>query len=139
MRGPFPRHYSNGTRRAASVSPANRSAAKAEGTIASAPSPAASKMAERALPKCQRLAVRIEKARPPLPCRDRADLGDRNAGCRSLLAQWLDLAGRHACHDFIVVTAGKARFDQPGLPGARDARAAGERSARGCDFGANAG
>ena len=85
-------------------------------------------MAERGLPKCERLTVGIEKARRSLPRRDRADLGDRDAGCRSLPAQCLHLAGRHACHDFIVVTAGKDRFDQRGLLGERGARAVGERN-----------
>ena len=96
-------------------------------------------MAERGLPKYERLTVGIEKARRPLPRRDRADLGDRDAGGRSLPAQYLDLAGRHTCHDFIVVTAGEDRFDQRGLLGERGARAAGERNARHRDFSGDTG
>src|SRR5262249_5999368 len=131
-----------------SVSPATRSAAKAEGTIGSTASPGWSEMAERGLPKCEWLTVGIEKARVPLPCGHDADLGDRDAGCRSLLAQWLDLAGRHACHDlaggnvshdFVVVTAGEDRFDQRGLLGERDSHAVRERNARDRDFGGNTG
>src|SRR5215467_8012284 len=62
--------------------------------IASADSSGCSEMAERGLPKCERLTGGIEKARRPLPRRDRADLGDCDAGCGSLPAQCLDLAGR---------------------------------------------
>ncbi len=79
-----------------------------------------------------------EKTGLALPRHDAADLGDRDARRRCLLAQRLDLARRHACQDFVVVAAGEDGLDQRGLLGERRARRVGERHARDLDLGIDA-
>src|SRR6185295_1712262 len=64
-----------------------------------------SEMAERRMCQRKRLSTRIDKTRLPLPRRDGANVGDRDAGGGRLAAQCLELVRRYACQDLVVVAA----------------------------------